>query len=530
MIRHIAISVSAIALMSGLSANAQDAVDTSGDDAEARLDTVTVTARRRSESLQDVPLTISAFSADEINRLGAQNLEDISLNTPGLNFNTNLGTLNPGREGASIRFRGIGDVEGAEITRLQPTSVFIDGVFVLNGAQSIGLVDLERIEVIKGPQSALYGRNSFAGAINYVTRDPDLEQFRGKLIAEASTFGSHDVYASVEGPIIPEKLSALLSVRSFEKGSQFTASDGGRLGEERSQSISAVLFAQPTPNWDAKLRIFYQEDDDSAPAAGFIPGRLADTCTGTSFESLDDAGNPVTLNPVQFICGQVPELSDLDFNPIDFNTQLRPAGLFNGDPDFLIDNLLNSSSVPGAPELDRFGLRRDIFRIGFNSDYTFDNGMVLTALASYNDNAASVLRDLDLTPVESWYAFNARSGEDFGFDLQLASGDDSRLRWLVGANYYEQEFLTSATGGSFVANCQFPGCPLFLPTPNDGGDDVQVFGVYGSASYDVTERLTVGFEGRFQSEERSDGLADVSQTFDEFLPRVSISYAPTVSG
>ncbi|MFC7292789.1 TonB-dependent receptor [Hirschia litorea] len=285
------------------------------------------------------------------------------------------------------------------------------------------------------------------------------------------------------------------------------------------------MFAQPTSKFDAKLRLFYQQDDDGPAAAGFIPGRLADTCSGTTRQGLDDQGNSVILNPTGFVCGDVPELGNLNFNPIDYNTSLRLQAFAGGNADFLINNLLNANTISGVPELDRFGLRRDMFRASLKTNYEFENNMTLSMSASYNESQGASLRDLDLTPTESWYSYNARKSEDKGIDISLTSSDGGRLTWLVGANYYEQEFLTSATGGTFVAACPIAAfCPLFLPTGNDGGDFADVSSIYGAASFDITDKLTLGIEGRFQSEDRNDGISTITQSYEEFLPRITASY------
>ncbi|MDE0801357.1 MAG: TonB-dependent receptor [Rhodospirillaceae bacterium] len=495
------------------------------------LEEIVVTARRRAESLQDVPLSITAFTADQIDRAGFKNLEDISMQTTGMQFNNDLAGNRPGRLNANIRFRG---VEGSEFSTLQTASLFIDGVFALQGAQSIALMDLERVEIIKGPQSATFSRNSFAGAINYITSTPSLDEYSGKVMFDAGTHGNFEVQTSFEGPLIENKLAFRVAGRLYQRGSYYTATDGTNLGEQGSDSISAQLYAQPSENFTLKLRAFYQEDSDGPEAVAFLKGRLNDSCSGLSQPGLDSDRNPITLNPTLFKCGKLPGPGDKGAPLVTSNGSLFPQILATTGPNIVADRLLNGGQVPGVPQIDGFGLVREIKRLSLTGDYEMDNGVVITGTASYNENASNGLRDWDMTDVEAWYVTNPQAGEDYGVDIRAASSSEGRLRWVAGANYYNQDYLTSAGGGTLVftcanfgalfgigSNCDSPG---FFPVSVDGGDTVDVWGVYGSVSYDITEQFTLDVEMRYQQDERGDGVGTFFNTFKNWLPRVSASY------
>jgi len=498
------------------------------------LEEIVVTARKRAESLQDVPLSVTAFTADQIDRAGFKNLEDISMQTTGMQFNNDLAGNRPGRLNANIRFRG---VEGSEFSTLQTASLFIDGVFALQGAQSIALMDLERVEIIKGPQSAQFARNSFAGAINYITSTPSLEEFSGKVLLDAGTYDNYEVQASFEGPLIENKLAFRVAGRLYQRGSYYTATDGTELGEQGSDSISAQLYAQPSENFTLKLRAFYQEDSDGPEAVAFLQGRLNDTCSGTTLPGLDSDRNPITLSPSLFRCGTLPSPGEAGAPSVTSNGSLFPQILVSTVPDIVANQLLNGGQVPGVPQIDGFGLVREIKRFSLTGDYEMDNGITVTGTASYNENASNGLRDWDMTDVEAWYVTNPQAGEDYGFDIRATSSDEGRLRWVAGANYYNQDYLTSAGGGTLVftcanfgvfagigVNCDVPG---LFPTSVDGGDTVDVLGVYGSVSYDLTDQFTVDVELRYQEDERGDGVGTFTNKFKNWLPRFSASYKAT---
>jgi iron complex outermembrane receptor protein len=135
------------------------------------LEEIVVTARKREESLQEIPIAISAFTAEQIENRGITRLEDLTLQVAGVQYHS-LGLSIPGRVNSSIRFRGM-DVN-SQVPTFQLGTLFVDGIYVLGGTHSIPLDDVERVEVVKGPQSAYFGRNTFGGAITYISKQPSM--------------------------------------------------------------------------------------------------------------------------------------------------------------------------------------------------------------------------------------------------------------------------------------------------------------------------------------------------------------------
>ena len=168
-----------LAFTAGSHLSAQQSVEADAD--FAVLEEVVVTARKTSEQLLDVPLAITAFTAEAIESRGISNLDDVAAFTPGLTFSNVLGEFLP----APV-IRGVAPID---IFGELNTAIFLDGVYVA-GREGINFnqLDLERIEVVKGPQAALYGRNAFSGAINYVTARPSNE-FSGKATVTVGNDG-----------------------------------------------------------------------------------------------------------------------------------------------------------------------------------------------------------------------------------------------------------------------------------------------------------------------------------------------------
>ena len=341
------------------------------------LEEITVTARKRNESLLEIPLSITAFSAEDIEAGAFRDLGDIALQTGGLQFNTRSSDgVRGGRIDSVIRLRG---VDFSSLDHLQATSVFIDGVFVLGTASSLGLQDLERVEIIKGPQSAFYGRNTFAGAVNYITKNPSLTEMTGKLDLSAATFGKYDASALVGIPLVEGKLAAQINLKKYQTDGEWTANDGGALGEESTASISGTLYGEPSENLSFKLRVHYQKDDDGPPVTGVLRGEDSTSCTGVSVQRLDDNGVSTRFTPPnRYVCGAPPGLGEPGAPILSRETSLTPSllaldrpggpgGIAPGpNPNLLIDRLLGPDTfVKSVPVLDGYGTERDQLRIAF---------------------------------------------------------------------------------------------------------------------------------------------------------------------
>ena len=158
------------------------------------IEEVVVTARKRAESLMEVPLSITAFSETQLERQNVFAMEDLAHWKPALQFQDVNGVF----QNPSIR----GLTQTDQTSPQGNVGVFIDGVYLNNrSGLEFGLLDMQRIEVVKGPQSALYGRNTFGGAINYVTKDPVLGEFEGRIEGTAGTRDRYNLAGNVNIPI-----------------------------------------------------------------------------------------------------------------------------------------------------------------------------------------------------------------------------------------------------------------------------------------------------------------------------------------
>ena len=504
----------------------------------AGLEEVVVTARKRDESLQEIPVAVSVFGADDILTTDMRDLEDVALHTPGFQF-MNQGNQAPGRYNTQLQFRGLTTAQFSP--SFATGALFIDGIYVLNGGTSLSLMDLERVEVIKGPQSAYFARNTFGGAVNLITRDPNAEAFSGELTGSVSERGRTDVSGIIEGPIIKDVLAFSLSGRLYDKEGHYTATDGGRLGDEETTTFNGVVNWTPTDNLKVKFRYSHSEDDDGAPAQAYVSGIKNDSCSGTTVNSPEGQ-----VNPVRYICGVVPYGDAVNVDPgskVISSSTTPPAHISElFDPSTNIDNV---------PTLDRIGLERESKRFSIQASYSFANDFEISASYGKNEQQAGWLRDWDMTDRLGWWTRDPQDMEDESWEIRLSSPQDQRLRWVVGYNYYEQDFNSGGTGGDAMMSCFSLKPTLSDNYPNDclvgpglfelyfanrkgNYDEAEVTGIFGGIDFDITDSLTLIMEGRFVEDELKKGSAIagtgdllLEETFDDFLPRVILRWTPS---
>jgi iron complex outermembrane receptor protein len=503
------------------------------------LEEVVVTARKREESLQEVPIAVTAFSDAALESIGARGLEDIALRTPGVQFNEQAGQI-PGRFNCSIRFRGMNVNTEQPVAQLG--ALFIDGIFIASGCNSIGAEDLARVEVVKGPQAVYFGRNTFGGAVNYVTKDPG-NDWTAKLSASATEDKETEFSGSFQGPIVEDHLFFRLAARYYDRGDVFGRSaDGGSLGEQKTRSVATKMVFKPTDFLTFKLRGQYSEDRDGPPGSGFLNGALPgnDTCTGTR--------GPNGEVRRGYFCGEIPGPgSARTQNPsgdiFSYNTSLSPAS-FPTLPEYLRTQLLqngaNDPAISAALGLDYYGLKRNMSFVGATADWEFPNDWTLSAVFGHNEMKSNWLRDFDLTEVEAWWSTDPQDLEDDTYEIRLTSGQDQALTWVIGLSAYEMNYTQSGNGGTVVTSFP-PMAPSTLRTPATFNNSLvnnveqKYESVFGGVTWKFAEDWSVSAEARYQRDEISKGQIIAAQLgrspataeWTDTLPRFILQWQPS---
>lgn len=495
-------------------------------EAEVNDDTaIIVTARKREENLQDVPLSVTAFTSARIEEAGLKSLGDLAQQTLGFSFREGFG-----RNADRPVIRGMANIQGNA-----NAAFFVDGVFVTGSIASYQLDNLERVEIVKGPQSALYGRATFSGAINYVTRKPDNE-FRGKVSGTVGSDQNREVSGYVSAPIIKDRLFVELDARAYNFGGQYVnvIDPVEKLGRQQSTSFGATVRFKPVDSLDIVGRVGWASDRD-----GHYPIARIGRVIG---QTLPVAG-ALVLNPGGINCF-LPELTGALSNgrPV---AATRVRGYRCGEIQVPTSFALNSAEYRAAGFPD--GLSRDVFRSSLRADLDV-NDWTFTMIGALNRRKQIAAIDQDYSDLRSlsFETIDGGGSRDKQFEFRIASPATSRIRGIAGVFYYDEKDNASvvdpATGqvvsGNFSSNLNVivpnPANPatnitrsfivgdsagLIIRNPVSRGA-VKNKAIFGQIEFDLTDRITASVEGRYQ-EETVSSIGTSTST-------VTIAGAPTV--
>ncbi|HSN52363.1 MAG TPA: TonB-dependent receptor plug domain-containing protein, partial [Woeseiaceae bacterium] len=222
------------------------------------LEEITVTARRREESLQDVPVAVSAFGSDLLRQLQADNLGALSANVPNLNLVQGRGSASS----ANVFIRGIGQPDALQ-TFDPGVGIYVDDVYMsrIQGAL-FDLYDVERVEVLRGPQGTLYGKNTIAGAIKIVSKKP-ADEFTGQVELLGGEYNRFDARAYFSGPLSDTLSFSLAGLTSNRDGIVRDPVTGERYNDIDTQAGRAILLWQPGDSVDVTLSFDYTKQDNA---------------------------------------------------------------------------------------------------------------------------------------------------------------------------------------------------------------------------------------------------------------------------
>ena len=437
----------------------------------APTDEITVTAQYREQSLQDVPTAVTAFTAQDIEDAGIRSTDDFVALTPNMTFDDSFTYLN-----SFVVVRGVTQINNAD----SPVAIIVDGVPQNNQKQfKMPLFDVQQIEVLKGPQGSLYGRNAIGGAINIVTKQPtnDFEGFVGGGVEKGIGYRAE---AGLSGPIVEDKVL-------FRVAGSYYGTDGvirnDFLGDDvddvdHDYSIRGKLAILPTDSFSLDLRASYNN---------FRAGSSYDTIVNSLLNPAFRSGN-------------------------DANQIFAPTSNFAGKT---------------------FG---DVFDASLKGDLDL-NFAKATYILGYTDIAEDYRADLDFSnPTQGTFGPFGELGQGQNLDVKLlshelrfVSPDDDAFRWIVGAYYLntKRDLLTRGFVDIDHSLDQFDNGIVILER-NEANDNT-AWAVFGQAEYDFTNRLTVQVGGRYDADERNQtipgvGGSDRAIKFTSFQPKATISY------
>lgn len=457
---------------------------------QAGLEEIVVTARKREETLQDIPLTVQALSGETLEDLGIDDLAGIQTLAPGVAL-----FQNTDRSYGQVFLRGMSSVAPVGDTTRELASIFIDGVNYVGAIPALSLDNLERVEIVKGPQSALYGRSTFSGAINFVTRTPG-DELGGKATVRWAEDDEREFSAALEGPLLEGKLSGRIHGRLREFEGQYTnALDGSPVGEEEDRSFGVQLYFTPLEWLSARLNYIDHRQEDG-PAASQLIGRQPTHNCG-----------PFPPATRTFPCGEVEYTAGTDGVALN----LAPP----------------ANAIPRLPRATP-GVDRDFRFASLNVEAALPAGLTLTYLGGYTDESFVNLYDFDRTATDSYWSLSLRSQNADSHELRLASAPDGRITWLAGLFTMRQANFNSGTfiNGTLPAFGPAAGT-VGLPTVVDR--ELENDAVFGSVTWNVVEQLALSLELRRQRDD-STNIISPTLTLDtstySTLPRFIIDYKP----
>ena len=546
-----AASLTAIAVASWTTPALAQKAAPSADAANATDDqtTIIVTARKREENLQDVPLSVTAFTAEKIEAGGFKSLGDLAQQTLGFSFREGFG-----RNADRPVIRGMANIQGNA-----NAAFFVDGVFVTGSIASYQLENLERVEIVKGPQSALYGRATFSGAINYVTRKPD-NNLRAKISGTLGSDGYRELTGYISGPIIRDKLFVEINARRYEFGGQYVnvIDPVEKLGRQQTTSVGATVRFKPVENLDIVGRVGWAWDRD-----GHYPIARIGRVVGQTLP----VANALVLNPGGINCF-LPQLTGAvsGGRPV---SSTRVRGYRCGEIQTPTTFALNSAEYRAAGFPD--GLSRDVFRSSIRADLDIHD-WTFTLIGALNERSQIAAIDQDYSDLRS-LSFETIDGGGSGdkqAEFRVSSPATGRLRGIAGVFYYNEKDNASVVDpatGQVVSGNFGSSLNVIVPNPAGAGNITRSFvvgdspnliirspvsrglvenkAIFGQLEFDITNRLTASVEGRYQEESVTSigtstatvtvgGVATVfsraineSGIYKKFLPRGTVDWKIT---
>jgi iron complex outermembrane receptor protein len=474
---------------------------------------IVVTARKRNELFSSLPLPITVLDAQRIAAIGARKALDIVPFSPGL-FIAEQGQLRPGRVDTALRFRGM-SVNTAN-PQEQLASVFVDGVYVSTGIQGIIMDDMERIEILNGPQSGVFGRSTFGGAVNFVTREPS-RSTAGRLHMWATPSGDSELNASVEGPLWQDQLVGRVSIRRLRNSGDFRNPVGAeeRLGRQSTDTVAGDLRLSSGP-FKAAARLLYSRDRDG-PTPGWAEGVFEHNC------------GPFDSGTRRTICG---------------NLLTRNAARFGQ----------NTRTVNRLSDGSDYGLKRSMWRGHLRLSLIVPGtNLEISSRTGFNHEDKTIITDGDFGPDPVLTQAYDSKLNDWSQEVRLANRRKARFSWSLGGNLFSQNYKETVTAvyDAFVNPFNYqPFCliaaidcdratrrsaspegDLFLGVNPFFSGKIRNRSVFASAEYEARPRLTVGLELRHEWDGIDAGTAltgmRLKKTFPGTLYRTIVSTRPT---
>jgi len=431
MFKRNTLSLAIVLGLAGLNAHAADSdvAPTSSEETSAAptLGKVVVTAQKREESVQEVPAPITVLSGEKIRDASLQSANEVTRYTPNASAGTTDGH---GRPRWWIRGLGTGD-QGANT--VSPIGIYVDDVYIANiSATGFPLFDQERVEVLRGPQGTLWGKNTTGGAINFISRKPTFSP-EGYFKVDMGNYANRIVEGAVSDALVDDKLAGRVSFHHQGRdGYTENKNDGNDHGALDDDAVRLQLAARLNDNLDANLNVHARHYHDTA-----------------SYNTVSYGTRPNGTN--QFGYSIDPELGKANFN------------------------------AKYQAEIDQAGSNLNlVWQLG---------DLELTSITAFEHFTRDGWTDSDNTPLELQRSYSYADSQQWSQELRLASPRSDRLNWVLGFHYFNED-LESKNANAALPNVYVPS--YYNNVSYD--QKTESYAIFGSTTYNFTDdfSLTAG--------------------------------------
>ena len=443
------------------------------------IDEIVVTAQRRETSLQNTPVAVSAYSTNQLRDRNIVNLQDVSDFTPGLEI-----VARPGRSGgggAGITIRGIGaDSQDSQ----SAVGSYIDEVYYPSAYGNVlGLLDVERVEVLRGPQGTLFGRNTISGAIQYVTKKPEKE-LGGYVTGTVGSFDRRAVRGAINLPL-HETLSVRIAGMHDDVGGYVEdLLNGFDRGAETTAAARVRALWEPTDRLSVDIK--YEHIDVETNGRATLIGDINPMSAFVGFAAFSGVDTSVYTDA----------LISPNFSPGDYQTFGYNAPDFSTTEHKIIQGIIS---------------------------YDITDNLTVKSITAKQNTENNFAQDFDLTPVNILTVRTDNDLDVFTQELQLTGALFSdRLNFTVGGYYYLSDDIGGQNQKLVIGNG-----PLGDPQ-GTGVVKTESYAVYGQGTFDLTEQLSISAGARYTDESIDSSLlnetAPLNFNFTDVSPHAGIQY------
>ncbi len=481
------------------------------------LEEVVVTAQRRTQSLQEVPISIEAFSGAELQKQGYRNLDDLA------NFSPTVLVDDQGFLSTERTVRGFGS-SGNALTVEQAVPIFIDGIHYGRPAQvKTAFMDLDRIEILKGPQPVFFGMSATAGAFNIQSARPT-DSWEGYVDAEYGNNAKGVFEAAIGGPITDTLGIRVATKYETTEGFMRDVVSGLKIGDYENLGGRVILQWTPTSNFEARLKL-EASGYEKFPEATHVC--LTDGPLIYGRNDISRAGDEGQENSVFAPAPRGEDWSqDVDIDGDCFNSN---KGISNGGPFYAPPlNIREENSVTGAIDAREalgaynellweqsggsygspYGTRgidkTDSMTGYLDMTYTMDNGIEINSLSGYSEFDRVNTRDNSNSPFLLNYQNRVELYEQWSSELRFTSPSGGMIEWMVG-------FFIQSTDYDITSNSTRPNVRRGIRSNDIVAEDQEWKTAFASVTFNfLDDRAAIDLGGRYVDLNKSGAIAGVA--------------------